>query len=314
MTQSQLIDNENDIAVAASFSIRVLLCVLLYPNSTYGGPRFPVRRIGVCSQGVKFYALGYAAIVFMLLIGLSSGTQSRRRTIMVVIVAAIGTLMIGGGWYLRNAIVTGSPLFPKQFFCSHDTFTELYPHPERSTLFGNPHPSILYLFICAVWRWTGPVQTIGFLFLPLTVGTLASGFALSWRAATIKTMASWSDLGLAGLILGSGCVLGVTPFAVERHFQHAESDLNVELLPRKVRPRFLSIATLGLASVLLRAFSEGCLLDNLSRRILSERWRYLRQSARRCWSAPPLLFSSLVTIPHDCFRYLSTMPWVPACC
>ena len=59
---------------------------------------------------------------------------------------AVGMLLFGGSWYLRNWLLTGSPLYPKEFLRHPDVLSQIYPDVARTSFFGNRNPAL---------RWQG---------------------------------------------------------------------------------------------------------------------------------------------------------------
>jgi hypothetical protein len=248
ITFQQLVDNENDVAVAAAFLAASLYIFRFIQTRDNHFLLLGSTAIGLLA-GVKFYALGYAVLATFLLIALTIATRGIRTAIPVVVIVGVALLMNGGGWYIRNAMVTGSPLYPKQFFGPTDPFTEAYPHPERSSLIGNTDPRVLPLFIKAIWRWTGPFHVAAFLACPLTfIGLI--GRSLASRRATACTCASaWSNIGLGMMVLGSACVLAITPFAAEDAPGTLNQLVDWNYCPVRYGISFLSTATLAAAIV-----------------------------------------------------------------
>ena len=92
----------------------------LLPASVVGG-----LAAGLAA-GTKYVALPVVAIAFLALGAPLLRPGSRRRTVQALGLFAGGALLVGGGWYLRNAWATGNPLFPAPFLG--------LPHLERPGL------------------------------------------------------------------------------------------------------------------------------------------------------------------------------------
>ena len=195
---------------------------------------------------------GYALLALGTLVILVTIANGRRAGWTAFLAGVAGLFIWSGYWYMRNVLVTGSPLYPKQFFAQNDMLLKIYPDTSSSSFFGNGRPELLPLYIKAIWYGAGPCQFCGFLALPLSFCWLAGSAAIEWcrrrnkRAASIRMV-------LAMLIAGTGLLLGITPFAVE----DKPGTLN-QLLGRYCPVRygmcFLSIATMAFVFVLYDIF------------------------------------------------------------
>jgi hypothetical protein len=161
--------------------------------------------------GTKYYALGYAAISWVVLIAAASTTRPRLRR---AIVATHFTVAWGGYWYLRNLLVSGTPVFPLGASAPDGHVLPAYPDTLwRSTLLGCGHPETLKFVIRAVFTSAGPWFGAALLAAPLSAGWVAiSAILLFWRK---QQLAAALRLTLAGVFLASALVCAVTPFAAE---------------------------------------------------------------------------------------------------
>jgi hypothetical protein len=209
----QLVDAENDVAVAACF-----FAALSYALRYQEGPRAGTLLLGAISlgllAGVKYYALGYAALAFAVWILLAARARGPRGSVRVLFCGAAGIILLGGFWYLRNALMTGSPLYPREFFKHPDMLAQIYPAVAQSSFFGNRRPELLELYIEAIQQRTGPCQLAGFLLAPLSLAWLL--VATAWYAFRVRDpVQARAHLAMALLLLGTGLLLGATPLAVE---------------------------------------------------------------------------------------------------
>jgi hypothetical protein len=209
----QLVNQENDVAVAACFFAALGYIFRCAESSDVSDGWLAAICLGLLA-GVKFYALGYAALALALWIAWTAVKQGVRPGVRVLAVGAAGLIAFGGYWYIRNWLMTGSPLYPREFFKHPDVLVQIYPDVAHTSFFGNNRPELLELFIYAIWQMMGPCQLMGFLLTPLTFLGLAGVGA--WSALRGRDQAQGRiRAALAIVLLGAGTLLGITPFAVE---------------------------------------------------------------------------------------------------
>ena len=127
---------------------------------------------------------------------------------------ASGGILLGGYWYLRNVLASGSPFFPLGIAVGTDVLSQEYPDVWKSSFVGNGRPEIWRLAAVALWKMTGPCHFVAVLALPATaVWAIVTGLRSSYRRGA--TGAGLEKLALVALTVGAGCVLAVTPFALE---------------------------------------------------------------------------------------------------
>jgi hypothetical protein len=208
----QLVDVENDVAAAGSF-IAALSYLLRFLQRNY----WPDLFLGAFSlglmAGIKFYALGYAVWLLFCWCGATGLLWGKRRVSWVFLVCLGGLFGFGAYWYLRNWLLTGSPLYPKQFWTQNDLLQRIYPEVAYTSFLGNRRPELLPLYLEAIWRLLGPLQAGGLCLAPLGILYLL-GRSLYGLHAGEKTQ-SVCHLTLAVALLGSGALLLITPFAIE---------------------------------------------------------------------------------------------------
>jgi hypothetical protein len=251
----QLTNNQNDVATAACFIaavhyiLRFVLC----------GDRASLYMAGIALgllAGVKFYALGYAALAYGVFAVLAVGMKDRRKAQHALLVGMAGLIIWGGFWYLRNLALTGSPVYPKEFFSATDTHQKFYPEPGFTSFFGNGRPELLSLYVKAIWKYGGPCQTASFLAVPFTSAwLLGSAVWLLWRTARLND-AVWTRLVLLLSIGGTACLLGITPFAVEND-PGTLNQLIWGYCPARYSMCFLSMTTTACTFVLYD-LAAGC--------------------------------------------------------
>ena len=70
---------------------------------------------GGLAIGTKYVALPVVAVAFIALAVRAGLGSQRRRAALAILLFASGVLLWGGSWYLRNAGLTGNPIFPAPF-------------------------------------------------------------------------------------------------------------------------------------------------------------------------------------------------------
>jgi hypothetical protein len=209
---SQATDSKNDAAVAGlalaaiAFGSRYVRFGRLYDAVGVG------MALGILT-GVKYYAVGSAAVTLLVLMGMAAATVGARRTASIVACAAGGAGALSGYWYLRNAIVTGTPVYPKGFAGSRDVIGEVAPHLWTTTLALNGRAEIPALFVDAVWKWGGPAFVASLLMLPMSLGVLCGASLAYGTSGFVRNAAT--RCGLAAFVVGNLLLLAFTPFGAE---------------------------------------------------------------------------------------------------
>ncbi|RMG34377.1 MAG: hypothetical protein D6725_14400 [Planctomycetota bacterium] len=205
----QLVDVENDLAVAALF-----LAVLAYGVRYAVGRRaadvvFAAASAGLLT-GVKYYALGYAvaagcAVAVPLLIG-----RELRPVAWGLAWGVLGALVLGAGWYLRNWWATGTPLFPLGFSSGTDVWGRMRPGSLASTLAFSGRWVVWPLLMRAVGAQTGWCHLAALASLPVTIPYLA------YRAVRRSSGRQAYRLGLLAVAVPAAALVYVCiPNAVE---------------------------------------------------------------------------------------------------
>ena len=173
----QLITVENDVAVAALFVASLNYTLRYADHRCFADLLLGVVCLGLLA-GVKYYALGYAAVAAFTAAMHIARRQGWRAATHAAVWGLLGLLAFGGYWYIRNWIAGGSPLYPLGLTAATDELGPVYPGSLWATTFiGNGRSELPELAIEAVWGMTGPCQLAALLGLPVTLGWLVvSGF------------------------------------------------------------------------------------------------------------------------------------------
>jgi len=250
---NQLLDASNDVPVAALF----LACVaygfrFTKDRRTRISPAVVLFALAIgLLAGVKYFALGYAAVVGTVFFLVAWKQIGWRIAAQFAVLVALGLLLWGGYWYLRNSCVAGSPLHPKSFDPEADVITKIYPDIARTSFIGNGRPELYELAVKAVWQMAGPCHVAAFVAFPVTlVWLLISGW-ISMRKHEVETAdARWT---IAFLIAGAFAIIFITPFAVEDQ-PGTLNQMHWHYCPVRYGFSFLSLTVVGLALVLADIF------------------------------------------------------------
>lgn len=198
---SQLADPGNDVAVVAFF-LAGLCYSLRYCRSGRGADLcLGAACLGLLA-GVKYYALGYAAILWISLFRPALRARCLGHAVRAAAASLLVAFALGGYWYVRNVVVSGTPFFPMGFTPGTGELARNYPDAWRSSFIGNGRPEVPAMAMAALWKMTGICHLAAVLGLPLILPWLLLSGRRDRRT-------------LAVLILASGFMLMITPFAVE---------------------------------------------------------------------------------------------------
>ncbi|MCI0637897.1 MAG: hypothetical protein L0Y72_11710 [Gemmataceae bacterium] len=163
--------------------------------------------------GVKYYALGYAAVAGIAIMLLTLFGTGRRAGLSLALIGAAGLLLFAGYWYARNWVVTGRPLYPKSFDTETDLISKMYPDVANTSFLGNGRPELVGLTIEAVWKMAGPIHVAALVTAPLlAVGFMVLGIRGYWRRGDANNLRN----AVLGFVLTSAALVWLTtPFAVE---------------------------------------------------------------------------------------------------
>ncbi len=247
---NQLTDAENDIAVAA-LTLASAAYALRFARGGHGANLVLCGlSIGLLA-GVKYYALGYAALVWLGLVGAVTASRGFRVGAKAGAVSAGLALCWGGYWYFRNWFLTGAPLFPKRFFAVNDEMAQYYPGLSKTTFVGNGSPELFSMTLKAIWKMTGPLHLAAFCCLPAVVCWLVISGAIQWRTPSRRSLGI-TRIFIGFLIVGAGVVLVYTPFAVE-DLPGTLNQLKWAYCPVRYGMTFLSLAVVAFAALLTSA-------------------------------------------------------------
>lgn len=200
-------DASNDLMVVAFFMASNVYVIRFFQAND------PALRtmIGICLGllcGVKFFALGYAGVTWVAMIGGLALVTNWKISIRTGISTAALSLLFGGYWYIRNIVCTGLPLYPMG-----DTASLAYPNIWSTSLVGNDSPDLWPLFFEALWKICGPIHWFAATVLPVTVGSMIWKTCSDWRNKPEEWIQKrWVSVAV---LLGSAAVLWVTPYLIE---------------------------------------------------------------------------------------------------
>ncbi len=236
VTFRQSVDVSNDAAVAAFFLGGLAFALRFFQSGRVADSCL----FGICFGllcGVKYFALGYAAVLLglwgllcvfrwsKLWFGRSIENSEYRiadrwlGTLVPQMTAAALAILFGGYWYARNWWMTGYPLYPKG---SPDMGERiLYDDLSKTTILGNGDPAIPDLLIEAVWKMAGPLHLASMAAIPAMTISAALMLLLAFRHRKVDEQRAIDlhsrfaqSVFIAGVI-GCGCVWVITPMLVE---------------------------------------------------------------------------------------------------
>lgn len=202
-----------------SNDLMVVACCLSAAVYTlrYSSARIPIHlgMLGIAVgllAGVKYYAVGYAVVIVAVLIVAALLKREFSTAVKSGAIACVLAIPFGGYWYIRNVVLTGTPLFP--LGSAVETPGVGYPDIWSTTLAGNGSPQVPDLAMLAVWRMCGPVHLAA---VVMTLGIVVALIVVSFlrRASHRRSERCFPKQLLALWILGSLLILLATPFSVE---------------------------------------------------------------------------------------------------
>jgi len=210
----QLVTVSNDVAVAALFLATLVYAIRFAQLGRLGDLVFGAICLGLLA-GVKYYALGYAAVsgaTFILLILRRMGCSLTARA---AVILALGLILFGGYWYLRNWIIGGSPFFPLFRPSIAEQIDGHYPSIWATTFVGNGRPEVLPLAMDAINSLCGSFHLMAAVTAPVTIIWLVIFGQVRGLRRRISAEHYAARLALAAATLGACAVIAVTPYAVE---------------------------------------------------------------------------------------------------
>ncbi len=269
----QLTDAENDVAAAGLFLASIYYALRHARSGGRGTLLLGAAAVGLLA-GVKYYALGFGVVAGTTLVVGALLARGPRPAARAAAVGLLGALLLGGYWYLRNAWLTGTPLYPKGYNAQTDLMAQWRTGIWGSTLLGSGRPEVLPLATDAVWRMAGPCHVLAFLAAPLTAGWLvASGLGRERLGDPGRAGALRVALALA--LAGAGLVWGCIPFAIETT-PGTLNALRGGYIPVRFGLSFLSLSVVALA-LLLHDLGSG--LGRLAARLVG----WTKRAGRWAW-------------------------------
>ncbi len=239
----QLTSLENDLGAAALFVASLLFGIRWVQDRRTIDLGLFVASVGLLA-GIKYYALGYTAVSIGAVVAASWFLRGWRVAIRTSIASLIGCMLFGSYWYVRNYLLTGSPLFPlgMEALGIPDQWASMRPESETSTLLRGSTREVWSLLLKAWLFQAGPIALVAILLSPLFgfVGVIWSWKKLRGLAPELRdqdltkteptTRATSTDfirkpngfepftvvtLVLSLVVLGSLAVYFVTPNVIE---------------------------------------------------------------------------------------------------
>lgn len=247
----QILDASNDLAVVAYF-IAALVYLLRYSKFQQ---RCDMVFFGLCLgllAGVKYFAIGYAILLLCQWFLVRLFQRQLKSDFFRQAGCILATSCLTGGyWYIRNLVVSGSPIYP---LLAGGASASHHPRLLATTLAGNGDPSILPLAFAAVWRMSTAWHFLALCLLPIVLVLLIWDEQPAPKQPATKRAVP-KNLILSTLLVGTLFVLVLTPFAVE---DRAGSLNHLKWAYTPVR--------YGLCSLTITAVALVYLIDRLLRR------------------------------------------------
>jgi hypothetical protein len=213
VVETQLTSIENDVAGAGLFVAAVVYSLRFAKSAHTADAAFAGMAIGLLA-GVKYYALGYAVVCSCAPLPILVRRQGWRSAGVWLLCVAVGVLALGGYWYLRNFLLTGTPVYPLGFSAGTDRLQELRPGSWSSSLLGNGRASLLPLYALAVWTKASAIYLVALLALPaLYAWALMSG----WISCETSDGGVRKNTRVTlSLLLPLSCLIfSITPYVVD---------------------------------------------------------------------------------------------------
>jgi hypothetical protein len=153
----------------------------------------------------------------------------------------VSAIPTGAYWYIRNALVSGNPLFP-----SGDPALGYPAETSTTSLLGNSDPARWGMAWDALWSMTGPCHVAAVAVAPAVLVWLLVMATWSLRPRVAADVGGWEFFAVAWLLAGSFAVFLATPFAVEDQ-PGTLNHLRMGYTPARYGLCFLSTALISFA-------------------------------------------------------------------
>jgi hypothetical protein len=208
----QMVDAENDVAVVSLFLASLCYGLRFLRWGTSGDVILTGVSAGLLA-GVKYYALGYAAVAGTGLVLFTLIRRGREAAGRLVLFGLLGGLLFSGYWYGRNTWVTGTPLYPKGFTSSTDLQGQIRRDAWQTSLLGHRDPQVVPLLLQAIRRMDGPCQWLALRMLPFALAWVGGSCGWLWYHHGADRGASRGVLAFC--TVAAGGIWATTPFLVE---------------------------------------------------------------------------------------------------
>jgi hypothetical protein len=239
----QLLDAENDVAAVALFTA----CLAYgFRHLRDGRPPDLVMAV-VCGGllcGVKYYAVGYSVVALGVVAGASWCLAGWRGGVRALGLAVPAVALLSGYWYVRNLVVSGTPLYPIGAGSAGDGGVRVLAGMWGTTLLGHAGADAFALYLHAIWQMMGPLTCLA---------------VVCWPAAAVWLAGSGGSAGSpdrvtavqrrALVVASAGCLalVLVTPFLVE-NIPNTRNQLREAWTPARYSLCFLSLAVVMFAT------------------------------------------------------------------
>jgi hypothetical protein len=241
----QIATNENDLAVAGLFIAGIAYGMRYVRVQRSADMVLAAIALGLLA-GVKYYALGYAAVAWTGLMLLTLRCGGGKQAAFLTAAGVVTTVALGSYWYVRNFSLTGTPVYPLGFSERTNVLEHIRPGIWNSSLLGNGRIELLPQWIVAVFGMTGPCQVVAVLASPLSLSWLLGRGLLSSGAQVARASEANSRWLLSFLLAGSLFIFGITPNIIDP--ESGGRSLVDDYLPVRfgLAPLILSVLALGL--------------------------------------------------------------------
>ncbi|OYV72750.1 MAG: hypothetical protein B7Z74_05055, partial [Deltaproteobacteria bacterium 21-66-5] len=282
----QVVDSENDVAAAGAFMAALAYSLRHARDGRLADLALASAALGLLA-GVKYYAIGYAAVAWTALVTVTWLSRGGRGAARAAIAGLVGILLLAGYWYLRNAWLTGLPLYPRGVSPANDPLAEIRPGVWTSTLLGNGRPEVVPLLIESVRKSLGAAHLVACAMAPTAAAWLCLGGLLR------KGPSPKARLVVALTLLAALANWSVIPFCVETT-PGSMNMLRGAYLPARFGLCVLTLAVVSFVVLLddLQGKLRGRVAVALAGRRSQARWPHPTVRVGTAY-APHLLFAGL---------------------